>query len=533
MRTAKVLARRLRAGMGMLPVRRVSAVRVVVATSGVWLMACAIGPSTRVESPALPVPQRADSALSPGARALLDSLATARESGEEPSGAVVTRPESARRADTTTRALPPVRQLDVERMRDLAWLDVLRDTQLVALVDSAVANNRDLQVAQARVREYRALNGVARSGLFPQVTASAAASRNKVAFGPNVLKYDAVRLTGDLSWELDFWGRLRRQAEAGHYDYLASRADERATVLTLVSDVATAYLQLRELDADLAISEQTLESRKTTLELARRRYAQGLISELDVRQFEAQLADPAARVADFARMRVEQENALAVLLGREPGPIARGGTLERAVEAVDVPDSIPGSLIARRPDVIASQRRLQSATARIGVAIGNRLPSIMLGGSYGAQKPDFSGLFDRSGELYTAQVGISIPLFTGGRLANQEKAARAAADEARGQYEQTVLNALREASDALAGVRLNRDQLVAQATQAQALQRAYALAQERYRSGIANYLEVLDAQRSFFAAQLALVQGQRQYLVSTVDLYRALGGGWTDEGTAP
>ncbi len=502
----------------------------VVGAAGVWLAACAVGPSTKVESAVVPVPSRADSEVSPAARHFLDSLATARESGAEPSGEVVTRPEAARRADTTTRALPAPRQLDVDRLRDLAWLDVLQDSQLVALVDSAVANNRDLRVAQARVREFRALNGVARSGLFPQLSANGAASTNKVAFGPNVVKFDAVRITGDLSWELDFWGRLRREAEAGHYDYLATRADERATLLTLVSDVATAYLQLRELDADLRIAEQTLESRKTTLELARRRFAQGLISELDVRQFEAQLADPATRVADFARLRVQQENALALLLGREPGPVPRGGTLEDAVKAVQVPDSVPGILIARRPDVMAAQRRLQSATARIGVAIGNRLPSIMLGGSYGAQKPDFNGLFDRSGELYTAQVGISIPLFTGGRLANQERAARAVADEARGQYEQTVLNALREASDALAGVRLNRDQLVAQATQAQALQRAFALAQERYRSGIASYLEVLDAQRSFFAAQLALVQVQRQYLVSTVELYRALGGGWTEEG---
>jgi multidrug efflux system outer membrane protein len=499
------------------------------AVLGVWLAACAVGPSTKVETPIVPVPSRSDSAVSPVARHFLDSLATARESGKEPSGEVISRPESARRADTTTRALPVPRQLDVDRLRDLAWLDVLHDSQLVALVDSAVANNRDLQVAQARVREFRALNGVARSGLFPQLGANASASTNKVAFGPNVVKYDAVRITGDLSWELDFWGRLRRQAEAGHYDYLATRADERATLLTLVSDVATAYLQLRELDADLKIAQQTLESRKTTLELARRRYAQGLISELDVRQFEAQLADPAARVADFARTRVQQENALSLLLGREPGPIPRGASLEDAVEAVQVPDSVPGTLIARRPDVMAAQRRLQSATARIGVAIGNRLPQIMLGGSYGAQKPDFNGLFDRSGELYTAQVGISIPLFTGGRLVNQERAARAAADEARGQYEQTVLNALREASDALAGVKLNRDQLVAQATQAQALQRAFALAQERYRSGIASYLEVLDAQRSFFTAQLALVQVQRQYLVSTVELYRALGGGWTGE----
>ena len=497
---------------------------------GAGLAACAVGPSTKVEPPAYPVGARTDSATSPEARAFLDSLAAAREAGAEPSGEVVQRPEAARRADTTTRALPAPARLTIDPARDLAWLDVLRDTQLIALVDSAVANNRDLRVAQARVREYRALNGVARSGLFPQLSANGSASTNKVAFGPNVVKFDAVRITGDLAWELDFWGRLRRQAQAGHFDYLATREDARATALTLVGDVATAYLQLRELDADVRIAEQTLASRRATLDLARQRFARGLISELDVRQFEAELADPAARVADFARQRVRQENALALLIGREPGHVPRGGSLEEAVQAVSVPDSIPGALIARRPDVLGAQRRLQAATARIGVAIGDRLPSITIGGSYGAQKPDFNGLFDRSGELYTAQVGISIPLFTGGRLLNQQRAARAAADEARGAYEQTVLNALREASDALAGVRLSRDQLVAQATQAQALQRALALAEERYRSGISSYLEVLDAQRGLFTAQLALVQVQRQYLASTVDLYRALGGGWTEAG---
>ncbi|HEY9450711.1 MAG TPA: efflux transporter outer membrane subunit, partial [Gemmatimonadaceae bacterium] len=462
----------------------------------------------------------------PAARAFLDSLGAARVAGAEPSGEVVARPEAARRADTTERALPAPVPLTVDPARDLAWLDVLRDPQLVALVDSAVTNNLDLRIAQARVREYRALFGVARSGLFPQISAGGTASKNKVAFGPSVVKFDAVRITGDLSWELDFWGRQRRQSEAGRFDLRATQEDARATVLTLVGDVATAYLQLRELDADLRIAEQTLASRRVTLDLARQRFSQGVISELDVRQFEAELADPAARVADFARLRIQQENGLALLLGREPGPIQRGNPLEDAVQAVSVPDSIPGALIARRPDVLGAQRRLQASTARIGVAIADRLPAIMIGGQYGAQRPDFSGLFDRSGEIYTAQVGISIPLFTGGRLLNEERAARARAEQARAQYEQTVLNALREASDALAGVRLNRDQLVAQATQAQALQRALSLAEERYRSGISSYLEVLDAQRGLFNAQLALVQVQRQYLVSTVDLYRALGGGW-------
>jgi multidrug efflux system outer membrane protein len=500
--------------------------RSIIITSALLLAGCAIGPSTEVTPPVYPISARSDSAMSAGARALIDSLTTARESGAEPSGEVITRPEAVRQADTTARALPEEATLSFNEAQDLAWLAVLRDSQLVALVDSAVAGNRDLRVAVARVRQYRALSGVASSGLFPQLTVNGSYSTNQSAFGPQVFKYDAVRITGDLSWELDFWGKLRRQAQAGHFDYQASAEDARAATITLVSDVATAYLKLRELDADLDIAERTLASRKATLDIARRRYAQGVISELDVRQFEADLADPTARVADFARQRVEQENALALLLGREPGSLPRGGALQDAVAAVDVPDSLPGTLVTRRPDVLAAQRRFQAATARVGVAIGDRLPSIFISGTWGTQRPDFDGLFDKSGEIYTAQVGVSLPLFSGGRIAGNQRAARAAADAARAQYEQVTLNALREASNALAGVRLNRDQLVAQATQTQALQRAFGLAQERYKSGISSYLEVLEAQRGLFAAQLALVQVQRQYLVSTVELYRALGGGW-------
>jgi outer membrane protein, multidrug efflux system len=490
------------------------------------LAACVVGPSTRVTPVVLPASARTDSATAPAARTFLDSLAAARASGAEPSGGVVSRPDSARRADTTARALPAPVPLELDSARDLAWLEVLRDSQLVALVRTAVASNRDLRVAQARVREFRAQLGAARAGLFPQLSANGAASKNKSAFGPSVFQFNAVRATADVSWELDFWGRQRREAEAARFDLRATQEDARATALMLVSDVATAYLELREIDAELRIAEQTLASRRATLDLAQRRFAQGVISELDVRQFEADLADPAARVADFARQRLQQENGLALLLGQPPGAIPRGRSLEEVVRGVSVPDTIPGDLIARRPDVLGAQRGLQAATARIGVAVGNRLPAITVGGLYGTQRPDFSDLLGRSGEVYTAQVGVSVPLFTGGRLLNEERAARARAEQARARYEQTVLSALREASDALAGVRLTRDQLVAQATQAQALQRAFTLAEERYRSGVSSYVEVLDAQRGLFNAQLALVQVQRQYLVSTVDLFRALGGSW-------
>jgi multidrug efflux system outer membrane protein len=406
-------------------------------------------------------------------------------------------------------------------------LDILRDSQLVALVRTALANNRDLQIAEARVREFRAERGVARGDLFPQLSANAVTGRYKIFEpGGSTVTYNAVSALADLSWELDFWGRLRRQTQAANFDLRGRQEDARATMLTLVSDVATAYLELRELDEDVSISEQTLISRQATLNLARQRFEQGLISQLDVRQFESDVAEPAIRVADFARQRSNKEHQLALLLGMPPMAIPRGQPLEMAVQAVTVPDSLPGDLIARRPDVLRAQRDFQAALARIGVAMASRLPTISITGQYGVERPGLQGLFTPRGEIYTMQAGISLPLFTGGKLANEERAARARADEAKGEYEQTVLTALRESSDALAGVRLNRDQLIAQTTQAQALQVAFSLAQRRYATGVSSYLEVLDAQRGLFAAQLNLVQIQRQYLVANVELYKALGGGW-------
>ena len=508
--------------------------RLSAALISAWtLAACAVGPSTHINTAVAPSVVQPDAATPSGTRTLLDSLAAARAedlanpgvrptTGTAPGTGPAVNPAG---GDSSRRLWHPTR-LAVDTARDLRWLDVLRDPQLVALVNTAVANNRDLRVAQARVREYRAALGAARGEFFPQVTGVATRSTNQTAFGPILLKYNATQIVGDASWELDFWGRIRRSTEAARFDLGVYQEDVRATTLTLVSDVATAYLQIRELDANLAVADQTVASRRTTLEIARRRFQQGVTSELDVRTFEAELADPAVRVATFALQRAQQENQLAQLLGAGPSPVPRGRPLGEIVEAVTVPDSVPGTLIAGRPDVRAAARALQASVARIGVAVADRLPTISITGDYGTLQPGYNNLFRKSGEVYALQAGLSVPLFTGGRLANEERAARARSEEARGQYDQTVLTALREASNALAGVRLGRDQLVAQATQVQALARAFAIAQARYRSGISTYLEVLDAQRQLFTAQLTLVQDERQYLVSTVDLYRALGGGW-------
>ena len=469
---------------------------------------CAIGPSTRPRPAEYPAPRSSDSVPGAPARRFFDSLAAARQSD-------------------SGMARPEPRPLSLDRSSDRAWLDILADTTVRRLVEKAVSNNREFRIATARVREYRALLGVARADLFPQIALNGSAATNQIVFGSfPTQKFDVVRATADLSWELDFWGRLRRQSQAASFDLRGREEDERAVVVSLVGDVVDAYLSLRELDRAVAISQQTLDSRRATLDLARRRFAEGVISELDVRQFEAEAAASATRLAEFARLRSEREHQLNVLLGDPPGAVERGASLEGVVLAVQVPDSISGELLLRRPDVMRAERDWQAAVARVGLAIGSRLPRIMVTGQYGRQNEDFKDFFSKDNEIYVAQVGVSIPLFTGLRLESQQSAARARVDQARARYEQTVLQAYREADDALVGLRLNRDQLTAQRTQTQALARAYALAVQRYENGVSSYLEVLDAQRSLFNAELALVSQERSYLSQTVRLYRALGGSW-------
>ena len=473
---------------------------------------CAAGPSYHPEQPIPPATRVGAARSNDSVASFFDSLATARSRDSVAAGAARPAPERTLRPDSAAA---------------LAWLDLFRDSTLVGLVRTALEQNRDLRTAVGRIQEFRAEVGVARSPLFPELSANGSVSTNQVAIGSfPPTSYDAYRLTGDVAWELDFWGRTRRGIEAARADLASQEASERAVVLSLVSDVASGYLSLLELDQERAIAERTLASRQATLALARQRFAQGLTSELDVRQFEAQVAVPAASLAQTDRLRAQQEHQLNLLLGQTPTTVARGGSLLQAVGALQVPDSLPATLLTRRPDVLAAERAYAAAPARIGVAQASRLPTISITGSYGTQATRAGDLFKSNTEIYQALAGVSVPLFTGGRLSNEKRVAEARAEQARNQYEQSVLVALREASDALVGVRTARDQVAAQQTQAQALRQALRLAELRYQTGISNYLEVLEAQRSLFDAELALSQAQLRQLSAAVELYRALGGSW-------
>ena len=480
------------------------------ALSLVLLQACAAGPSYRTSQSVTPTVQLPRAARDDSSRAFFDSLAMARSH------------------DSTAVAHPPAaeRMLRSDTTAGVAWLDILHDTTLERLVQLALTQNRTVQSAIARIREYRAEAASARTLLFPNVSINGSESTNQMAFGPNVFGFHAARLTGDMQWELDFWGKFRRGVEAANADAAAQDAAERAVLLSLVSDVATGYLQLLELDQERAIAERTLASRRTTLDLARQRYARGVISELDVRQFEAQVAAPAVTLAQVERQTAITEHNLGVLLGEAPARIDRHGTLAAAVSALRVPDTLSASLLARRPDVQQAERAFAAATARIGATIASNLPAISIIGSYGSQGRDPSQLFAPGTTVYQLSAGFSFPLSAFSRGADETTAARARADQAKAAYENAALSALRDATDALVGVRTSRDQLAAQATQAEALRHALELAELRYSSGVASYLDVLDAQRALFAAEMGLSQAQLQQLTAAVQLYKALGGSW-------
>jgi len=424
--------------------------------------------------------------------------------------------------------------LDAATVSAVAWLDIIQDTTLVSLVDIALRQNRDLRVTLARINEFRADVGIARSPQLPSVSLNGVQSTNQSAFGSLAPQaFRVTRVTGDLAWELDFWGRVRRGVEAANADLGAQEAAQRATALSLVSDVASGYLQLLELDQERAIAERTLSTRKVTLDIARQRFAQGLTSELDVRQFEAQVAGPAVTLAQAERARAQTEHNLNVLLGEGAVVIPRGTSLGAAVSALTVPDSIPASLLARRPDVVQAEREYAASVARVGIAAAARWPTFNIVGSVGTQSGLPENLFNSNTQVYQAQVGVSFPLFDNKRLASVSAAARARAEQARASYEGVALNAVREANDALIVVRTARDEAVAQATQANALRAALELATVRYEAGLSTYLDLLDAQRSLFFAELAASQAQLGELRAAVQLYKALGGSWREETSRP
>ena len=494
--------------------------RIALFTLVAVIGACAVGPGYRRPALGMPDDWRPRSTSEESLRPFFDSLRSTRDALLPPGTDTARAPFA---YDTTPRGDSAA----------LVWVDLLQDSVLRQLVDTSLRQNRDVRAALAVIDEFRAQHRAARGALLPELTATAQSGRNQASFGTfGAQTFDLHRATADLVWELDVWGRLRRGTQAARADLAVREEDRRALELSLIGDVATGYFDLRASDLNLEIARRTLESRRQTLQLARRRLEQGVISELDVRQFEAEVASPAASVADFQRQIAQQENALSVLLGHGPGAIPRGRSLTEMAARIPVPAGVPSALLANRPDVRGAEANFRAATARIGVAQAARLPTSTITGQYGTQSTEFSQWFGSGTNIWQAFVGVSVPLFFQGRPGGEQvNIAGARAAQARYGYEQTVLVALREVEDALVALRTAQDRTAAQQRQAVALRRALELADMRYQTGVASYLEVLDAQRGLFGAELALTQAERDQLVAAVQLYRAVGAAWPTAGS--
>jgi multidrug efflux system outer membrane protein len=436
--------------------------------------------------------------------------------------------------DYTRPAVPPheaFRMAEAEgaSIANLPWWELLRDEELQKLIRIALAENKDLKRASATIEEYESKLLIARTDFAPQMNGTV----NAPAFGrntdflvpgfPNPFNY---YLQGNLSWEIDIWGRIRRANEAGRAELLGKEEARRAVVLELVSNVAQAYFDLRQLDLQLEIARRTLTAWDESVRIARARLRQGLITKLDADQFEAERANAAARAAELERQMVQKENQLSVLLGRNPASIPRGRPLTEQVMPPTVPPGLPSELLQRRPDIVQAEQELGAATARIGMAKADRFPKLSLTGLLGVADPSLAKLLSRGGDFGVAGPSITGPILNAQILGFQQRAAEAQAKQALAQYEQTILVAFKEVEDALVAVRTAREQREAQAEQVASLRSALHLANLRYKGGLANYLDVLIAQRNLFDAELALAGTHRLHLVSIVQLYKALGGGW-------
>ncbi|HET8539612.1 MAG TPA: efflux transporter outer membrane subunit [Anaeromyxobacter sp.] len=421
---------------------------------------------------------------------------------------------------------------------DLPWWQVFKDPALQGLIREALAANQDLAVATARVAEARALVGVARADLFPQISAQAAAGYGQPvsdSAAESLGQREArarYALDAGLSWELDLWGRVRNGRDAAIADLLATEGGRHAVVLSLVSGVAQAYLELRALDLELEIARSNTETRKGTLQLFEARAKGGVASDLEVNQARADLAVTQAAIPDTEMRIWRKEHELCVLLGRAPGAIPRGAALVETPLVPELPSGVPAALLQRRPDVLAAEQGVVAAGKRVGVAVANRLPALSLSGFIGLQARSAADVFDPASVAWNTGGSLLAPIFQGGRLKAEEKAARARLEASVASYRRAVEEALREVADASAGVTKLRDVRSARQTQVTATTQAAKLAMARYQGGVSSYLEVLDAQRQQFDAQLALANAARDELTSMVLLYRALGGGWQQQEAA-
>jgi len=416
----------------------------------------------------------------------------------------------------------------VQSLGDENWREVFQDRELQGLIRAALKNNYDVRIAATRVLQARAQLGITRADQFPSLGAGGnIVSQQNPKIGP-IPSYEVTQgeLAASAAWNLDFWGKFRRATEAARANLLANEWAQKEVMATLVADVAADYFQLRQLDLELDISKRTLSSRTDSLQLTQTLEQHGINSLLDVRQSEQLVYTAATEVPDLERQIAQQENAISILLGNNPGDVPRGLKLTEQPHAPEVPSGLPSSLLERRPDIREAEQNLVAANAQIGVARAAYFPQISLTATAGYESPALTSLFTGPAGVWTLAASLTQPIFEGGRLKSNVRFAEAQREQMILTYQQAIQGAFRDVSNALVAYRKDREFRTQQEHLLESARDAAHLSEVRFKAGTTDYLEVLTNETNSFSAELGLAQAQGNELIALVQLYQALGGGW-------
>ncbi len=423
-------------------------------------------------------------------------------------------------------------EADARQVANALWWEQFEDPVLNTLIQTALHQNLDLLQATSRIDEYLARYQEKKSDLFPQISGQTTGGRQRVTrVGSTPLSSSVDPVSNNfladinLSWEIDLWGKMRRLAEAARAELLGMQEAKNAIVLSLVSSVASAYVHLLSLDRQLEISKATLQTRKDSVELFQARFEGGLVSQVELLQVKSEYYATLALIPSIEASIAQQENALSILLGQNPGPIPKGKTFDELTLPY-VPEGLPSHVLEQRPDILQAEQQLVAANARIAAAQAQFFPTISLTGALGTSSAELKNLFTGPAQTWSYIGSVAGPIFNAGKIQNQVRIAKAQRQEMLFNYFIAIQNAFREVNDALVAQHQARDQLRSQEEQLESLKEYATLAWLRYDNGYTDYLEVLDAQRNLFAVDLAYAQTRENLLNAMINLYKAMGGGW-------
>lgn len=459
-------------------------------------------------------------------RPTVDVPVTYREATADASGRPNAQPDQAKGQQPPTGSSAP--STSAQSLGDDKWWEVFQDAELQSLIRAALKNNYDVRIAATRILQAQAQLGITRADQLPSV--SAGGNINSIQnpkLGP-IPAYELTEgeVTASAAWNLDFWGRYRRATEAARANLLASQWAQKEVVSTLVANVAASYFQLRQLDLELEISKRTLSSRSNSLQLTQTLEEHGINSMLDVRQSEQLVYTAATEIPDFERQIAQQENAISILLGKNPGDVPRGLKLTEQPHSPEIPVGLPSSLLERRPDIREAEANLIAANAQIGVARAAYFPQISLTGTAGFESPALTNLFTGPAGVWNLAASLTQPIFEGGRLKSNVRLSQAQRDQTVLVYQQTIQGAFRDVSNALVAYRKDQEFTAQQQRLFESAQDAARLSEVRFKAGTTDYLEVLTNETNSLTAELGLAQARGNELIALVQLYQALGGGW-------